>query len=180
MPETQQRVFRELAAAFSRPGEVRDLGALIGGADGRRAVLAVLMDGEVTLADPHQQVAAADWPMLQAEPGPVEASRYVAVSGREPADIQPALGTLESPEFGATLLVAVERLGEGPMALEVSGPGVRGTRQLSLSGLNAAWVLRRAEWTAAFPLGVDMILMDERRVAALPRTARLLMTRGGD
>ncbi|MEJ5269668.1 MAG: phosphonate C-P lyase system protein PhnH [Hydrogenophilus sp.] len=178
-PDTQQRVFRELVEAFSRPGDIRDLSAWIDGAGALRAVLATLMDGEVTLADPHEQVAPADWPLLQAKRATTEQARYVTADGCRAPDFLPALGSLESPEFGATVLIQVDRLGRGEMALELSGPGIDGQRKLGLGGLHPDWLRRRAEWVAHFPLGVDLLLLDAHRIVALPRTTHIHLCGGG-
>lgn len=170
--DVQQRVFRELAEAFSRPGEVRDLTRWLAGGPAQRAVLATLMDGETTLADPHGRIPAADWPLLQARRDTMESARHVVADGRRAPDFQPALGTLESPESGATLLIEVAAVGSGPLALELAGPGIAGRRELRLDGLHPDWLLRRADWTAGFPLGVDLLLADATRIVALPRTTR--------
>lgn len=171
--DIQQRIFRELVEAYSRPGDIRDLGARIDGTAAQRAVLATLMDGEMTLADPHGQIAPADWPLLQATPGVAENARYVAADGRRAPDFQPRLGSLESPEFGATVLVEVDCVGEGGLTLELSGPGVDCRRTLCLAGLHPDWLARRADWVGGFPLGVDLLLSDARRLVALPRTTRI-------
>ena len=171
--DVQQRVFRELVEAFSRPGDIRDLGAYIDGAFAQRAVLATLMDGEMTLADPQGQIAEADWPLLQAMPSASESARYVVADGRRAPDIQPALGSLDSPEFGATVLIAVDHLGEGELSLNLAGPGIDGERVLRVAGLHHDWLTRRAEWVGCFPLGVDLLLSDAQRIVALPRTTRI-------
>jgi len=171
--DVQQRVFRELVEAFSRPGDIRDLGTRIDGASAQRAVLATLMDGEMTLADPHGQIAEADWPLLQATPGASESARHVVADGRRAPDIQPALGSLDSPEFGATVLIEVDRLGQGELPLKLAGPGVDGERVLCVAGLHPDWLTRRAEWVGCFPLGVDLLLSDAQRIVALPRTTRI-------
>lgn len=176
--DIQQRVFRELVEAFSRPGDIRDLGPCVDGAAAQRAVLATLMDGEMTLADPHGQIAAADWPLLQATPGATESTRYVAVDGRRAPDFQPMLGSLESPEFGATVLVEIDCVGEGALSLELSGPGVDGQRTLCLAGLHPDWLARRADWVGGFPLGVDLLLSDATHLVALPRTTRIRISGG--
>jgi alpha-D-ribose 1-methylphosphonate 5-triphosphate synthase subunit PhnH len=166
----QQSIFRELLEAFSRPGEVRDLTLWIEGTTAQRAVLATLMDGEATLADPHQKIAAGDWPLLQARRGTPEAARYVVIDGCRAPDFQPAVGCLESPEFGATLLIEVTAVGDGPLVMELIGPGINGQRSLRLDGLHADWLEQRAEWVASFPLGVDILFFDTKRIVALPRT----------
>jgi len=176
---TQQRVFRELVEAFSRPGEVRDLTDVIGGATALRAVLATLMDGEVTLADPHGQIAATDWPLLRSVPASPEKSRYVVADGCRPPDFQPMLGTLVAPELGATVLLTVDGVGKGALSLALSGPGIDGRRTLCLAGLHPDWLAKRADWTCSFPLGVDLLLCDAHRLAALPRTTRIATAEKG-
>ncbi|MBK8132187.1 MAG: phosphonate C-P lyase system protein PhnH [Gammaproteobacteria bacterium] len=171
--DVQQRVFRELVEALSRPGDIREIGDCINGVDAQRAVLATLMDGEMTLADPHGQIEPADWPLLQAKPGATESARYIVADGRRAPDFQPLLGSLESPEFGATVLVEIDCVGEGALTLELAGPGVDGKRTLCLAGLHPDWLARRADWVGGFPLGVDLLLLDARRLVALPRTTRI-------
>lgn len=175
----QQRVFRELVEAFSRPGDIRDLSACVDGVAAQRAVLATLMDGEMTLADPHGQIATADWPLLQAKPGATERARYIVADGHRAPDFQPVLGSLESPEFGATVLVEIDCVGEGALTLELTGPGIDGRRALHLTGLHPDWLTRRADWVGGFPLGVDLLLSDATRIVALPRTTRIRMSGGG-
>lgn len=177
--DVQQRVFRELLEAFSRPGDIREIGDCADGAVAQRAVLATLMDGEVTLADPHGRIAPADWPLLQAKPCASEHARYVAADGNRAPDFVPALGSLESPEFGATLLIEVGNLGQGDTSLELTGPGIDGQRQLRLAGLHPDWLTRRADWVSSFPLGVDLLLTDARHIVALPRTTRISVSGGG-
>lgn len=174
----QQSLFRELLEAFSRPGEVRDLTRWIEGSSAQRAVLATLMDGEATLADPHQKIAAADWSLLQAQRGTAETARYVVIDGSRTPDFEPATGTLDSPEFGATLLIAVAAVGAGSQSLQLAGPGIDGQRTVRLDGLDAGWLERRADWGAAFPLGVDILLSDTKRIIVLPRTTRVAILEG--
>jgi alpha-D-ribose 1-methylphosphonate 5-triphosphate synthase subunit PhnH len=174
----QQRIFRELVQSFSRPGEVRDLSRHTDASSALRAVLATLMDGETTLADPHRQLAAGDWPLLQARHGPADHARYVLADGRRAPDFSPGLGTLQSPELGATLLIEVEAVGQGSLCVELAGPGIDGTRELRVSGLHPDWLEYRRGWNAAFPLGVDLLLMDRARLVALPRTTMVAATEG--
>lgn len=178
--DIQQRLFRELMEAFARPGTVRDVTAYLGGSGARQAALATLMDGETTLADPHGQIALSDWPLLQARHAAVETARYVVADGRRAPDFQPALGTLESPEFGATLLIEVDVLGGGPMTLALAGPGIQTRTQLRVGGLHAGWIAQRAHWNAGFPLGVDMLLFDAARMVALPRTTHTIVSAGAE
>src|SRR4030065_127577 len=51
-----------------------------------------------------------------------------------------------------------------------SGAEIDGDSALAVSGLHPGWIDARADWVAAFPLGVDVILCDGARFAAPPRT----------
>jgi alpha-D-ribose 1-methylphosphonate 5-triphosphate synthase subunit PhnH len=170
-PLTQQAVFRQLMRAFSYPGLVETLcEAGPGGALPR--VLAILLDGEVTLADPDGLLASQLLTLLEARTRPAELAQFVVARAECAPQFEPALGTLESPEQGATLILCVARLGEGS-ALHLSGPGIDGAATLHVRGLDPAWLAARSNWNAGYPLGVDWILVDEQRLVALPRTTRI-------
>jgi alpha-D-ribose 1-methylphosphonate 5-triphosphate synthase subunit PhnH len=171
-PALQQHVFRRLLDCFAYPGRIASSGdndheALI-------TVLATLLDGETSLADPHNLIAAADWPKLQARPDAADSAAFVVADGTRAPDFTPQLGTLESPERGATVVLAVTALGTG-QRLRLSGPGIDGDNALAVSGLHPGWIDARADWVTAFPLGVDLILCDGARFAALPRTTHIAM-----
>lgn len=174
----QQRIFRELVEAFSRPGEIRDLTDWIDGTNARRVVLATLMDGESTLADPHGLIPDEDWPLLQARRDSIDSARYIAVDGRRAASFDPCLGSLESPEFGATLLIAVEAIGTGSFSVALTGPGIKEQRGLFLAGLHPDWLARRVDWVSTFPLGADILFCDAKRIVALPRTTHVANSAG--
>ena len=174
--DVQQGVFRHLVESFSRPGGVQDLTSCIEAGSAQFAVLATLMDGETTLADPHGRIAASDWPLLQARKAATDSARYIAADGQRPPDFQPAFGSLESPEFGATILIQVANLGHGPLAMQLSGPGIAGRRELRVAGLHVDWLRHREDWVAGFPLGVDILLCAATRIAALPRTTQVSFT----
>jgi len=139
------------------------------------ALLAALTGGEVTLADPHGLIAADIWPKLEARSGTPETATFIVADGGRTMDFQPCTGSLESPETGATILLCVATLGEhteSGVLLNLSGPGIQGNTELTVSGLHPSWLIARAG-LAAFPLGFDLLLCDERRFAALPRTTRI-------
>lgn len=177
-PEIQQRIFRNLLEAFARPGQVRDLTPWLGETNALQAVLATLMDGDVTLADPHGLLTRRDWSLLQARRSVPEEARYIVADGGCTPDFDPNLGTLESPEFGATLLLKVKAVDSGP-ELSLTGPGIKNRVSLCCLGLNPGWLDKRARWTSHFPLGVDMLIADHARIVALPRTTQIMGTSVG-
>lgn len=172
LPPMQQQIFRDLLHVFSYPGRVAECTAE---SMTWLALLAALTDGEVTLADPHGLITADIWPKLEARSNTPDTAIFIVADGGRAMDFQPCTGSLESPETGATLLLRVAALGEysvGGFQLNLSGPGIQGHTELSVSGLHPSWLIARAKM-ASFPLGVDLLLCDEYRFAALPRTTRV-------
>lgn len=171
-PTAQQATFRAVLDGFARPGTVVPLGDAH--ASAHVVLLAALLDESVTLADPHALLSPDHRRVIAAPDAPPAQARFVLLDGREPAApaLQPALGSLASPELGATLVLLVNGLSTAP-GLTLHGPGIDGTRSLQAAGLHPSWLTRRATWVNAFPLGVDLVLAAPRAVAALPRSTRI-------
>ena len=83
-----------------------------------------------------------------------------------------ALGTDEAPHLSATVVLDVRGCA-GTARFTARGPGINGTATLAApwatDGFTEAW--RRN--TGLFPRGVDLLLVNDDTVAALPRTTRL-------
>jgi alpha-D-ribose 1-methylphosphonate 5-triphosphate synthase subunit PhnH len=167
----QQQTFRQLLNAFSRPGSI----VALPNAGGRDAlgVLATLTDGETSLADPHDLLTDNDWLRLQLRPSKLEQAMYIICQGARPVDFEPRLGTLASPEYGATLIVLVDSVCAGNPRYRLSGPGIETFATLSLQGLDSGWIQQRSQWNSAFPMGVDMLLIANDGLVAVPRTTRI-------
>lgn len=166
-PHTQQQAYRQLMQAFSNPGQIETLSD-----DAMLLTLATLLDGATSFADVHGLVPALDHTRLETVNATPETAHFVLVDGAQAPEFKPDLGTLESPEGGATLLVAVASISTGkPYTL--SGPGIDGVRNITVQGLNPAWIDARESWNAAFPMGVDIVLLSGTQVMALPRTTRI-------
>jgi alpha-D-ribose 1-methylphosphonate 5-triphosphate synthase subunit PhnH len=171
-PNTQQQNYRVLLDAMSRPGRVKSI--LYASKDQAcTAILATLLDADVSLADPDSLLDEDAWPMLQAYNTKPEEADYILCGGGKPPSFQPKLGSLSCPELSATIIIKVDSLSEGEMNLLLSGPGVDGIARCAIAGLDADWLSRRERWVAAFPLGVDLLLVDETAVLALPRTTKV-------
>ena len=168
--DIQQGVFRELVEAFSRPGTIQDLAAYLQDDYAHHAVLATMVDAETTLADPHALLDKMQWPLLQARQVPTEHARFIIAEGKHIPDFLPALGSLHSPEYGATLIIKVDAIGRGPLSMRLTGPGISQQRELCVAGMNRDWISQRENWVAGFPLGVDIVLCSATQITALPRT----------
>jgi len=89
-------------------------------------------------------------------------------------------GRPEYPDRSTTLVISADLSCSQSLALELTGPGVKGNdqgiwRKLCLSGLPAWFWDDWEENHFAYPLGVDVVFVDGQgiRLLGLPRTARV-------
>lgn len=177
-PAKQQQLFRSLLDAFSYPGRITPCATA--STSSWFALLSTLVDGQTTLADPHKLLEESQWPKLEARRASSEAAAFVVLDGSRAPEFLPSLGTLEAPEYGATLMLRVTSLndaGIGTLRLKLSGPGIRKPMIIAVEGLHADWITSRNDWVSTFPLGVELVLCEANSFVALPRTT--LITVGG-
>ena len=172
-PESQQGYFRLLLDAMSYPGRCLEVTVFPKDESMMMTVLATLLDNEVSLSDPHALLQERDWSMLQVKPESSEQADYILCKAATSPDFEPKLGTLPSPEQSATIVLLVDKLGEGEQKLKLSGPGIKESETLAIKGLHSDWLSNREKWNSSFPLGVDYILLDDQSLAALPRTTKV-------
>ena len=150
-----QRAYRALLSAMAEPGTVHDA------PPGLPLVLATLIDHEVIFAE----VGDAHW----------RHADFVLIrggdSGGELARVRQ--GTMLDPALGASAIYELDAVGEGPVALSLTGPGVGPRpRTLRLTGLAEAEVGLIQRTRAEYPRGVDVVFVDRAgRCAALPRSS---------
>jgi alpha-D-ribose 1-methylphosphonate 5-triphosphate synthase subunit PhnH len=157
--------FAAILAALSRPGTVHRLPE-----PGPAPIVGALLDRECR--------AWADTPEVEmlirgsgATVVPPDLAGHLFLSFDTDAQLgrlaRATTGDQLYPDEGATI-VAPARIGDGP-ELRLAGPGVDGTARLRLGGLHPGlWPVRAS--LCRYPLGVEMILVDGDRIAALPRS----------
>jgi len=104
---------------------------------------------------------------------PARAAFAVLDQGFEPlmaARFSP--GTLDYPDRATTVIVEVERFGDGDMAL-LSGPGIETTTALAVTGLPLSFWEDMQTNNAGFPLGIDVILTAPGELCAIPRSVTI-------
>jgi alpha-D-ribose 1-methylphosphonate 5-triphosphate synthase subunit PhnH len=87
-----------------------------------------------------------------------------------------AFGSNEYPDRSTTLILQVESLTNGP-AVELRGPGIDGLATLRASIQPQDLFERLAVNATLFPRGIDVVLVHDDSIVAIPRTTRLV--RGG-
>jgi alpha-D-ribose 1-methylphosphonate 5-triphosphate synthase subunit PhnH len=93
---------------------------------------------------------------------------------RSPAALEAfALGSDEYPERSATLVIEVSGVVSGDGAL-LRGPGIRDGTRLGVAGLPIRFWEERASLAELFPRGLDILFVSGHRLAALPRSTRIV------
>ena len=171
----QQAVFRAALKAQSFPGRCVALPESAVQTAAHRALLAALLDAEVSLADPQNLLCAkADWPFLEARPVDAEHADFILLGGENVRSIKPRIGTLEEPEKSASLVLIVGQIGANQgLELKLTGPGIQTEQRLHVEGLAREWLNLRQNWNTAFPMGVDIYLAGSNGIVALPRTTQI-------
>ena len=83
-----------------------------------------------------------------------------------------ALGTPDYPDRSTALILQVESL-SGGHSIALKGPGINGVQMLSARSLPENFVRRMTDNRALFPRGVDVLLVTDNAVAAVPRSTRI-------
>jgi alpha-D-ribose 1-methylphosphonate 5-triphosphate synthase subunit PhnH len=177
-----QSTFRAVMEATARPGSIQrvaDVGAVPGLMHGAAAMALTLFDHDTPIwLDP--QLAAtgvAAWLKFHTgAPVTVEASEasfaLVTDATSLPALESFALGSSEYPDRSTTVILQVESLSEG-RAYELRGPGIDGATTLNATIAPDDLFDRLAINTKLFPRGIDVVLVHDDAIVAIPRTTRL-------
>lgn len=177
-----QRCFRRLLTAMAHPGRIQEIGVAVEPPSGLMPASAALC---LTLLDPETPLwldaaAAGDEALayLRFHCGcPIvadsRAAAFALVAGPPPVLERFEAADDLAPERSATVIWQVEELtAEGPLRL--SGPGIETSQALGVAPLPAAFLEQWADNGALFPAGLDLVLVCGSRLAALPRTTRIV------
>jgi alpha-D-ribose 1-methylphosphonate 5-triphosphate synthase subunit PhnH len=183
-----QSTFRCVMNAMARPGSVQ---AIVSGTGtppammrGTAAIALTLFDHDTPVwLDARMQATAdvANWLKFHTS-APVVADSSIASFALvgDPQSLLAldrfAFGSNEYPDRSTTLILQVESLTDGPM-VELQGPGINGTAALHASIQPRDLFERLAINAALFPRGIDVVLVHDDSIVAIPRTTRLV--RGG-
>jgi alpha-D-ribose 1-methylphosphonate 5-triphosphate synthase subunit PhnH len=177
-----QQVFRRVLDAMAHPGRVQVIAQPPAAAPGlSRAATAVclsLLDFETPVWLDDVAADARDFLGFHCgvpvTPDPAQAAFAVIGDYEGLGDLDRFnTGTDERPDTSTTLVIEVESLVEGS-GRTLAGPGIAGHVSLDVGGVDADFWQGIADNRALFPRGVDVVLTCGDRLAALPRSVRLL------
>ena len=184
-----QSTFRSVMDAMARPGSVQRITAVAGTPAammrGTAAIALTLFDHDTPIwLDERMSETSevAKWLKFHTS-APVIADSAIssfALIGAPnalPSLDRFAFGSNEYPDRSTTLILQVESLTQGP-AIELRGPGIDGTAILQ-AAIQPQDLFERLEINITlFPRGIDVVLVHDDAIVAIPRTTRL-SARGG-
>lgn len=179
-----QTTFRSVMDAMARPGSVQRVAATSGAPAammrGTAAIALTLFDHDTPVwLDPLLSETPDVGKWLKFHTGapviadPAVSSFAVVGDARAlPALDRFAFGTNEYPDRSTTVILQVESLTQGA-AFELRGPGIDGAAMLRATLQPADLFERLAINATLFPRGIDVVLVADDAVVAIPRTTRL-------
>ena len=184
-----QTTFRSVMDAMARPGSVQQVVAAVGTPGpmmlGTAAIALTLFDHDTPIwldAKFSETTEVAKWLKFHSS-APVVADSSIAsfaliCDGSAFPDLDRfAFGSNEYPDRSTTLILQVESLTHG-RDYRLSGPGIDGTALLRATISPNDLFDRLAINAALFPRGIDVVLVADDVMVAIPRTARLV-AKGG-
>src|ERR1700754_1508783 len=180
-----QSTFRSVMDAMARPGTVQRIVAAAGAPAammrGTAAIARTLFDHDTPVClDPGMAATSDVAKWLKFHTGaPVVADSSIfsfALIG-DGGELPPldcfSFGTDEYPDRSTTLILQVESLTEGA-TFDLSGPGIDGTAVLQATIKPRDLFERLAINAALFPRGIDLVLVADDAIVAIPRSTRLI------
>jgi alpha-D-ribose 1-methylphosphonate 5-triphosphate synthase subunit PhnH len=180
-----QSVFRSVMDAMARPGSIQRIASAAGEPAtmmrGTAAIALTLFDHDTPIWLDAQMSATADvakWLKFHTS-APVVADSSIAgfalVGDSEnlPSLDRFAFGSNEYPDRSTTLILQVESLTDGPV-VELRGPGIDGSAALRASIQPRDLFERLTINATLFPRGIDVVLVHDDAIVAIPRTTRLV------
>lgn len=182
-----QGAFRALLAALSEPGLVRDVGTAVAPPSGLEAATAVAL---LTLADYETPIwlpaalrdgRAGAWLRFHCGAALVDDPARAAFAVIDGAATEPKLAAFNAgddqfPDRSTTVLVQCGGLAGGE-AVTLEGPGIPGRRAIAPTGLRPDFWAEVEGNAAAYPLGVDLLLVHGAQVLGLPRSTQIVEAR---
>jgi alpha-D-ribose 1-methylphosphonate 5-triphosphate synthase subunit PhnH len=184
-----QSTFRAVMDAMARPGSVQRIAASVGAPApmmrGTAAIALTLFDHDTPIwLDPAMSRTSdvGKWLKFHTSAPVVGDSSIASFALIGDAQNLPVLdrfsfGSNEYPDRSTTLILQVESLTRG-RAIELRGPGVDGTAVLRAMIEPQDLFERLAINAALFPRGIDVVLVHDDSIVAIPRTTRLVASGG--
>src|SRR5262245_21354816 len=180
-----QSTFRSVMDAMARPGSVQRIVPMAGTPEpmmrGTAAIALTLFDHDTPLWLDARMSESSDVlkslkfhtgaPVIQ--DSSVASFALVADGGLLPPLERFALGSSEYPDRSTTVILQVDSITAG-RSYELQGPGIDGVAALQAAIKPGDLFKRLSINETLFPRGIDLVLVADDAVVAIPRTTRLV------
>lgn len=180
-----QSTFRSVMDAMARPGTVQRIVPMVGTPAtmmrGTAAIALTLFDHDTPLWLDARMSESSDvlkWlkfhtgaPVVQ--DSSIASFALISDGGTLPSLERFALGTSEYPDRSTTVIIQVDSLDSG-RSFELQGPGIDGVATLQASIRPFDLFERLSFNETLFPRGIDVVLVADDSVVAIPRTTRIV------
>ena len=179
-----QSTFRSVMDAMARPGSIQRIASAAGTPAammrGTAAIALTLfdhdtpvwLDGRVSTSEVAKWLKFHTSAPVTSDPS-IASFAVVGDPENLPALDRFAFGSNEYPDRSTTLIVQVGGLTDGPV-VELQGPGIDGSAALRASIQPRDLFERLAINATLFPRGIDVVLVHDDSIVAIPRTTRLV------
>ncbi|WP_027575046.1 phosphonate C-P lyase system protein PhnH [Bradyrhizobium sp. WSM1743] len=180
-----QSTFRSVMDAMARPGSVQRIVPMAGAPGplmrGTAAIALTLFDHDTPLWLDARMAESSDvvkWlkfhtgaPVVR--DASIASFALISDGGALPSLERFALGSSEYPDRSTTVIIQVDSLVSG-RSFELRGPGIDGVATLQAS-IEPFDLFERLHFNEAlFPRGIDVVLVADDAVVAIPRTTRVV------
>ncbi len=176
-----QRVFRHLLTALAEPGTLHQVSPMTSPGRVHEAsyqICLALLDAETSLwIAPDLRSSSLETSLrfhcgcpLAKSPAQADFALVTMASAGQLTGY--CEGSHEYPDRSTTVIVQTDGLKTGG-PLRLTGPGIDGGRQVTISGLDDHWLEVLSDNRVAFPLGVDLLFTSGSTLMGLPRTTRV-------
>jgi alpha-D-ribose 1-methylphosphonate 5-triphosphate synthase subunit PhnH len=184
-----QSTFRSVMDAMARPGSVQQVIATVGTPAsvmrGTAAIALTLFDHDTPIwldAKMSKTSDVSKWLKFHSGAPVIKDSSIcefalIGDAGALPDLSSFSFGSNEYPDRSTTLILQVDSLSQG-RTYELRGPGIDGTAILRATIERHDLFVRLAINEQLFPRGIDVVLVSEDAIVAIPRTTRLV-AKGG-
>jgi alpha-D-ribose 1-methylphosphonate 5-triphosphate synthase subunit PhnH len=183
-----QEVYRKVIQTMSRPGHIENIQESVEKStfecisyESTLLIAMMLLDGEVSfhvVGDGDSKLSDQLSKLTLARKSELQVADYVFLTSKSNGDtIQNVLrevkkGTLENPQTSATIIMELSSPLSNEGNIILKGPGIQNIEALFIENVKS-WLEDRAYVNKEYPLGIDMILVDEiHNIASLPRTTQ--------
>jgi alpha-D-ribose 1-methylphosphonate 5-triphosphate synthase subunit PhnH len=183
--KSAQSTFRSVMDAMARPGSVTRIVAAAGTPlpmmRGTAAIALTLFDHDTPIWLDAKMSATSDlakWLKFHTGAPVVQDCSICSFALIGDASMLPDLdrfsfGSNEYPDRSTTLILQLESLGEGD-TIELRGPGIDGIATMQAAIAPPDLFERLAINEKLFPRGIDVVLVADDSIVAIPRTTRLV------